>query len=342
MSPISYRGLAAIAVAAATALGAGGAIAQTAVKFTLDWKFQGPVAPFLLAQEKGYFAEEGIEITMDSGNGSAGAVTRVAGGAYDMGFADINAMINFRVQNPEQAVKAVMVIYDAPPFSLFTIAGRGIDAPADLVGRSLGAPVFDASYQLFPAFAHEVGIASDVVERINMDPPLREVMLVRGDVDVISGHYFTSLLNLKAQGVPEDDIKVFLYRDFGMDFYGNVIIASGPFLAEHPDAVRGVLKAIVRGFKDTIADPEASLSAVANRDPLIDQALELERLQLATKVNVLTPTVVESGMGDVDLARLENSIEQLSIAYGFDAAPAIEDIWTDEFLPPQEDRMVAP
>ncbi len=334
--------LAALAIAVPTALAAASAGAETAVRFTLDWKFQGPTAAFLLAEEKGYFAEEGIAITIDSGNGSAGAVTRVAGGAYDMGFADINAMINFRVQNPGQAVKAVMVVYDAPPFSLFTLAGRSIETPADLAGKSLGAPVFDASYQLFPAFAEQVGIASDGVERINMDPPLREVMLIRGDVDFISGHYFTSLLNLKSKGVAEDDITVFLYRDFGMDFYGNVIIGSGDFLDANPEAVRGVLNALVRGFKDVIADPEAGVAAVAGRDPLIDRGLELERLHLATTVNVLTPGVVENGMGDLDIARLENAIAQLAIAYGFETAPAAEDIWTDAFLPPLEDRMVAP
>jgi NitT/TauT family transport system substrate-binding protein len=148
------------------------AVAQTDINFTLDWKFQGPTAAFILAEEKGYFDEEGLDVSIDSGNGSAGAVTRVASGAYEMGFADINALVEFNVANPGQSVKSVMMIYDAPPFGLYTLKSSGITKPADLVGRSLGAPVFDASYKLFPAFAAQTGIDPAAVPRINMDPPL--------------------------------------------------------------------------------------------------------------------------------------------------------------------------
>ncbi|MCG8695918.1 MAG: ABC transporter substrate-binding protein [Minwuiales bacterium] len=336
-----FKALRTAALASAVALVSGPALADVDIKFTLDWKFQGPTAAFLLAADKGYYAEEGLDVSIDSGNGSAGAVTRVASGAYQMGFADINALVDFNVKNPGQSVKAVMMAYDAPPFSLFTLRANGIEGPKDMVGRKLGAPVFDASYKLFPAFASETGIDEAKVERVNMDPALRETMLVRGQVDFISGHYFSSMLDLKSKGVAEADIKYFLYADFGMDFYGNAVIASGGFIESNPEAVAGFIRATIRGWKDVIADPKGAVEIVAKSDPLIDKGLEVERLNLALDVNVLTPHVQKNGIGDVDEARLRNAIAQLAVAYKLASTPEPADVWTSEFLPPKEDRMLS-
>ena len=338
-----FKVLRAAALVAATSVmvPSGAALAEVDIKFTLDWKFQGPTAAFLVAADKGYYEEEGLDVSIDSGNGSAGAVTRVASGAYQMGFADINALVDFNVQNPGQSVKAVMMAYDAPPFSLFTLRGNGIEGAEDLVGRKLGAPVFDASYKLFPAFAHETGIDEAAVERVNMDPALRETMLVQGQVDFISGHYFSSMLDLQSKGVAREDIRYFLYADFGMDFYGNAVIASGGFIEEQPDAVAGFIRATLRGWNDIIADPEGAIEIVAKSDPLIDKGLELERLNLALDVNVLTPHVLENGIGDVDEDRLRSAIAQLAIAYGLETTPEPADVWTSQFLPPAEDRMLS-
>jgi NitT/TauT family transport system substrate-binding protein len=314
------------------------AAAQTNVNFTLDWKFQGPTAAFIIAKEKGYFDEEGLDVSIDSGNGSAGAVTRVASGAYQMGFADINALVEFNVANPGQAVKSVMMIYDAPPFGLYTLKSSGITEPADLVGRTLGAPVFDASYKLFPAFAAQTGIDPAAVPRVNMDPPLREAMLVRGEVDVISGHYFSSMLDLMSKGVAEDDIVVMLYADHGMDFYGNALIASGAFIEEQPEAVAGFNRAVARALKDLIADPAGAVELVAKYDPLIDKDLEQQRLAMAIEQNILTPHVQEDGFGAIDEERMARAIDQLAGALDLPTKPAVADIWTDEFLPPAEQR----
>lgn len=324
----------------ALVFGAGWAQAQTSINFTLDWAYQGPTSAIIAANALGYFDEEGLSVNIDSGSGSAGAVTRVASGAYQMGFADINALVEFTVANPGQEVKAVFMVYDAAPFGLYTLKSSGIETPEDLVGKTLGAPVFDASYKLFPAFAAEVGIDDAAVARVNMDPPLREAMLIRGDVDVISGHYFSSMLDLQSRGVAEEDIHYMLYADHGMDFYGNAVIASGDFIENNPEAIAGFNRAVARAMQFIIENREEAVAMVAEYDPLIDQALEVRRLGLAIDINIDTDYTRANGFGGVDHERLASSIDQLATALKLENPPAVDDIWTDAFLPAAEFRQL--
>ena len=160
--------------------------------------------------------------------------------------------------------------------------------------------MFDASFRLFPAFAKMNGIAK--WEHVNLTPQLREQSLVQGTVDFISGHYFSSMLDLKARGVKFDDIVAMRYVDFGMDVYGNGIVIS-PEMAKNEKAVKGFIAATIKGWKDVIADNKLGIAAAKKRDPLIDEALETERLQISLQTNILTPYVKANGMGDVDPER---------------------------------------
>lgn len=320
--------------------GTSGAFAQTAVKFTLDWVFQGPTSPFLVALDKGYYKAEGLDVTMDPGQGSAGAVQRVATGAYQIGFADVNSLIEYNAKNPGKEVLAVFMAYDFPPFGVYAMKKSGIKVPKDLEGKKLGSPVFDASFRLFPAFAKKVGIDAKKVESINLTPQLREQSLVQGTVDFISGHYFSSFLDLKARGAQPDDIVVMRYSDFGMNVYGNGIIVS-PEMAKDDKAVSGFIRATVKAWKEVIADPKSGVAAAKKRDPLIDEKLEAERLDISLKTNILTPYVKANGMGDVDPERFNKALAEVADAFGLPAAPAPDKVFTNKYLPPKADRMVA-
>lgn len=325
----------------ALGLGATGpAAAQTKLKFTLDWAFQGPTSAFLLAEQKGYYKAEGLDITIDAGQGSAGALQRVATGAYEMGYADINALIEYNVKNPDSQVKAVMMGYDAAPFGVYALKSSGIKTPKDLEGKKLGAPVFDASFKLFPAFAAKVGIDRTKVTHINLQPPLREPSLKNGSVDFISGHYFSSILDLEKIGVKADEVMAFPYADYGMDFYGNAIIASPKFIKENPAAIKAVVKATIKAWKEIAANPELGVKATKTRDGLTDEALEMKRLKLSLERNVLTKWVKENGFGGVDMARLQRSSDAVASAVGLPRAPAAKELFEDGFLPPKADRMM--
>ena len=126
---------------AAVLLGSAAAQAQTPVRFSLDWRWEGPAAPFAVALDKGYFKAEGLDVTIDPAAGSREPISRVASGTYDVGFGDVNSLVRFRDENPGADIKAVMVVYDRPPFALIGRKSRGISKEvSSLQGKNSALP----------------------------------------------------------------------------------------------------------------------------------------------------------------------------------------------------------
>src|SRR5436189_3108632 len=234
---------------------AGPAAAQTAIKFSLDFKFEGPSAPFVVAIDKGYFKAEGLDVTIDSAGGSLEPITRVASGTYDMGFGDINSLIKFRDANPGTPLKAVFMVYNKPAFSIVGRKSRGVAAPKDLEGKKLGAPPPDGAFAQWPIFTHANGIDASKVTIVSVGFPVREPMLASGEVDAITGFSFSSYINLKDPGVPANDITVLLMADYGVNLYGNTIMVNPKFAAEKPEAVKGFIRAFIKGLNETVKNP---------------------------------------------------------------------------------------
>jgi NitT/TauT family transport system substrate-binding protein len=319
------------------------AAAQTTpIKFQLDWRFEGPAALFLAPAAKGYFKEAKLDVTIDAGNGSGGTVTRVASGTYDMGFADLAALMEFHANNPDAANKpvAVMMVYNNTPAAVLSLKKNGIAKPADLAGKKLGAPVFDAGRRGFPIFAKANNLAA--VTWTSMDPPLRETMLVRGDVDAITGFSFTSLLNLEARGIKTEDIVVLPYANHGVKLYGNVIIASPKLLKENPEAVKAFLRAFARGAKEVIANPDPAIEFVKARDGIINVDLEKRRLRMAIDAVVASPDARAEGFGQVVPGRLSLMASQVSDAFATKTRVDAAAVWTDAYLPPKAELNILP
>ncbi|WP_180132623.1 ABC transporter substrate-binding protein [Rhodoferax sp. BLA1] len=321
-----------LALAATSVLGL--AHAQTTpIKFQLDWRFEGPAAFFVTPAAKGYFKAAGLDVTIDAGNGSGGTVTRVASGAYDMGFADLAALMEFHANNPDAPNKpvAVMMVYNDTPASVMALKKSGIKTPADLSGKKLGAPVFDAGRRAFPIFAKANAVTN--VAWTAMDPPLRETMLVRGDVDAITGFTFTSLLNLEARGVKAADVTVLPYPDFGVKLYGNAIIVSPKMIKENPAAIKAFLAAFAKGAKDVITNPAAAIADVKARDGIVNVELETRRLKLAIDTVINSPNARAEGFGQVNGPRLSLMASQVSDAFNTKTRVNPESVWNGSFLP---------
>ena len=322
---------------------AGAASAQTTpIKFQLDWRFEGPSALFLTPVAKGYYKDAKLDVTVDAGNGSGGAVTRVASGAYDMGFADLAALMEFHANNPDAPNKpvAVMMVYNNTPASVMALKKSGIKTPKDLNGKKLGAPVFDAGRKAFPVFAKANGVTG--FQWTSMDPPLRETMLARGDVDAITGFTFTSLLNLEARGVKAADVVVMPYPDFGVKLYGNAVIASPKLIKERPEVIKAFLLATAKGMKDTMAKPAEAIEFVKQRDGIINVELETRRLQLAIDTAINSPDARAEGFGQVKAPRLALMASQVSDAFATKTRVNPDAVWNGSFLPSAAELNVLP
>ena len=316
--------------------------AQTPIKFQLDWRFEGPSALFLQPVAKGYFKQAGLDVTVDAGNGSGGTVTRVASGSYDLGLADIAALMEFHANNPDAPNKpvAIMMVYNNTPAAVFALKKSGIRTPADLAGKKLGAPVFDAGRKAWPIFAKANKVNG--ATWVSMDPPLRETMLVRGDVDAITGFSFTSLLNLEARGAKAGDVVMFPYALHGVKLYGNAIIASPKILKENPAAVKAFLKAFAKGTKEVLANPDAAIEHVKARDGIINVELEKRRLKMAIDQVIASPDARAEGFGQVKLPRLALMASQVGDAFATKTRVNADAVWTSAYLPSAADLNVLP
>lgn len=313
----------------------------TPLKFQLDWRFEGPAALFVHPEQKGYFKEVGLDVNVEAASG-AGAIQRVASGTHDLGFADLAALMEFHANNPDAPIKpvAIMVIYNTTPASVMALKKSGITKASDLTGKKLGAPIFDAGRRTFPLFAQANGVGE--VQWTTMDPPLRETMLVRGDLDAVTGYTFTSLLNLEARGVKREDVVVLPYATHGVQLYGNVIIASPKLIAEKPEAVRAFLKAFAKGAKEGIAHPEAAIASMKAKDGLVNAPLEVKRLKLTIETAIDSEGARKEGFGQLNPARLQLMAEQVAKAYATKRPIPVQAVWNGSFLPSAAELDVLP
>jgi NitT/TauT family transport system substrate-binding protein len=265
----------------------------------------------------------------------------VASGTYDVGFGDVNSLVRFRDENPGTDIKAVMVIYDRPPFAIIGRKSRGISKEASsLQGKTFGAPAADGAFAQWPIFKSVNKIDDSSMKFENVGFPVREPMLAQGEVDAVFGFSMSSYINLKSRGVPTDDIVVMLMSDYGVDLYGNTIIVSPKFAAEKPEAVKGLLRAIMKGVQDTVKDPSSAVDAVIKRNDVAKKDVELERLKMVLEQNMLTPWVKTNGFGGIDKERFAKSLDQIGLTFTYKAKPNVDDVFTDQFLPAADQRKV--
>jgi NitT/TauT family transport system substrate-binding protein len=321
------------AVSGATAA----APAAGAVKFLLDARIEGPLAPFLVAVDRGYFTAAGVEVTPEVPQPANDPVARVSSGAADMALADLNVLVRHREQNPANGAVAVYVVFNRTPFAVIGRKSRGVSTPRDLEGKKLGAPLADhaALWKVF-AKAAQIDAAKVTVENVSL--PVREPMLAAGELDAVAGSAFRALIDLKERGVPADDIVTMPLSDYAPVLYGQAIIVNRKFAAEKPEIVRAVLAAFTRGLKDTVREPARAIDSVLRRNEALRREVELERLRMTIRDNIVTPEVRANGFGAINEDRLGATIDTLAAVFEFKKKPKASDIFDASFLPPATER----
>jgi NitT/TauT family transport system substrate-binding protein len=299
--------------AAITLTAAWPAAAQTSIKFSLDGRLEGLAATFFLPQDRGFFKSEGLDVTLDE------AATML---------------------DPTPPVRAVFMVYNKPPFAIVARKSRGITEPKQLENKKLGAPPTGITFGEWPLFAklNNIDMSKVTIETIGI--PVRAPMLAAGQIDAALGYSFRLYVDLKDRGVPVDDIVLMPMADYGLKLYGNTIIINPRFAADKPEAVRAFLHAFLKGLKDVVRRPVDAVDAVVRRDETLKKEVELERLRMAIRDNIVTPEVKADGFGAVDFARLGESIDQIGLVYTFKAKPKADDIFDASFLPPADERKV--
>jgi NitT/TauT family transport system substrate-binding protein len=311
-----------------------------AIGFLLDRPLNAGAAPVVLASTRGLFTSEGLTVTTNIANGSPEAIARVATGASDLALVDINELVRFRGKSGAPPVKAVFVLFNKSPYAIVARKSRGINALSDIEGKTLGVAESDLSMRLWPALARQNGIKATTVTQNLISAAVREPMLSAGQVDAVAGFSYLSAVNLRDRGVPAGDLAVLRYADYGCEAYGFAVIVNPAFAATRPEAVKGFLRAVIAGTHLTIRDPGRAADEVASQMDGGSRELELERLRTVISDNILTGEVKRNGIGGVDRARLERSIDQIAEDFKFQKRPSATDIFDDSFLPPLADRAI--
>jgi NitT/TauT family transport system substrate-binding protein len=311
-----------------------------AIQLSFDRPIDASVAPFLMAASRGLFGSEGLTVTTNIANGSAEAIARVASGASDFALVDINELIRFRGSSSAPPIKAVLVLFNKSPYAIVARKSRGIHALSDIENKTVGVAEGDLSIRLWPALAKQNGIKIASVKMYSMSAAVREPILSAGQVDAVAGFSYLSAVNLRDRGVPADDLAVIRYADYGCEAYGFAVIVNPALAAARPEAMKGFVGAVVAGTHLAIQQPDQAVDEVISRMEGGSRDLELARLRTVISDNILTDEVKRNGIGSIDPARLDRSIDQIAEDFTFQKRPSAADIFDDRFLPPLGSRLI--
>ena len=323
----------------AVLLAVSGAVnAQTKIKMTLDWRFEGQTSFMWLGLQRGYFQQEGLDVQVDAGSGSTAALQRIHTGAYDMGLGDMSALIEYYGNNPGQTrLQMVYLQYDEAPLAYYALKKSGAKSIADLAGKSISGQPFEVTRKMFPVFARAAKIDPASVKWVTVDSQLRSNAVITGAAFACGG-FFTVPLEFEARGVSRNDVVELKVSDVGVRVYGNGLMVSNELIQKNPKAVQGFVRAMNRSFREMLSESDASIKALNQRDPLTEYKAEMERLTLLRPA-ILTSRTKVTGLGHVDMRTLSDQIEYVAQSVQLKTKPKAEELFNASFLPPLAERL---
>lgn len=245
--------------------------AADSVVFQLDWLPGGDKAAVYLGVQKGYFKDEGIEVSIKPGRGSSDAITKIGTGSADLGTGGIGALMMAAAEGGAP-VKAVMSIYSKQPDAIFTVKGSGIVTLKDVAGHKIATAPFSSSNTVWPVILAANGLDISKVQMLNADVPALAPMLATGKVDATINWVTVSPAFEAVLKEAGKQLVVLPWSDFGLDGYGLSLFASDKMIKERPQVITRFLRAYVKATQAAIADPAAAAAALKSIVPEADLA----------------------------------------------------------------------
>jgi NitT/TauT family transport system substrate-binding protein len=323
--PTKYALIAAIAFGIAT-LASVPAAAQDKMQLQLNWFHLADHSPIYLALRKGYYKEEGIDLTVLRGSGSADSAKKIDLGQSDVGISDAPTVLTAISKGAN--LKMVAVVYDKAGNNVFFRKSANIKSPKDLVGKKIAVPPADSHRVLWPAFAAMHGIDPNSVTLVNVKPEGKQAIVAANEVDGSFDLYTSYAIWEKVLG--KGDVGHLLWADFGLPIYGHTYFVNNETIKKNPKLIERFLRATHKGWRDAKADPKASIDAMVEQVPGLDGAT-----LLATMPQILDLCVTERsakhGMGWIEPELMQKTMDITFANAKPDKPVAVNDVFTNQF-----------
>jgi len=308
---------------------AGAAAAQPSQKFTfaLNWFAVGDHAAYWVALDKGYFAERGLDVTLENSKGSGDSIAKVDTGRADAGLADTAVVIASLARTAK--IKIVGMVFDKTPLNVFSGKDKPVLKPKDLEGKTLAAPPGDSQRQIWPAFAKANGIDDSKVTWVSVEPAAKIAALAEKRVDAVADYTTGLPYYEKPMGV--GNVVMLPWADFGLDMYSMSIMASEKTMAERASALRAFLEAAYMGWRDVMADQKEALAIFKKRVPEIDVAIIEANLKLGLDL-MKTPRYAANGIGWIEPNKMCASVDLVNTYMGLPRKVECSAVFTNDYL----------
>lgn len=270
-----FRNVGRIAALAALACLAAPALGADAVSFRLNWYLGGLHTPFYYGKEQGFYAAEGIDLTINEGRGSVATVQAVAAGADTFGLADSSSLILTKSKGAE--IQSVMSLLNSTGYAVVSLASEGIKTPKDLEGKKFAVTPGDPLGQLFQALAARNHLDMSKISFVQVDPAAKVVATLEKRVDGLLGGADDQYFLIKQRGIEPAALR---YADWGANIVGMTIVAKGDLIKSNPDLVRRFVRATVKSWEEAKKHPEAAIDAALKVKPDLDRASQLGQLKV--------------------------------------------------------------
>lgn len=317
--------------------------AEGTLRVLLNTSLSGPLAFFLLAQERGYLRDAGLDVQFFGGPGAAAMVPMVRDGTYEVGYGDISALIERIARGArDEGPVAVFTTFNVVPFTIAVDANGPVKTPQDLLGRRIVGHGSDAALLTFDMYARAAGIDAAKVQvdgsMGGMGQAVADMLRGNGTAGVF-GFVNTIIAAARPLGVGPHALRFLNWSDVLPDMYGNTLFVTRQVYRGDPQTLHGLVQAVNRGLVDTVRAPEAAIDALLRQAPGSDRAVNLRRLAGTLEMEMAHPEGARIGVGDMDDQRLARLIAQIVQVKGLPRTPGVREVFDRSFLPPLAQRV---